>query len=170
VVLAVLGAAVLASASAQERDERTVRVAYLYSLIKFVDWPGPQHDLLIGYVGSAATGETLYKSLDGKKDDGRTLHVIVSPSDEMLEKCGIVYFGDASTDEIRKTLAKIRGRAVLTLGETDAFPLCGGMVSLVKAEDHIQIVVNLPVTQSSGVKISSRVLNLATILRPGKDG
>jgi len=170
VVLAVFAAVALAPASAQERDERAVRVAYLYSLIKFVDWPGPENDLLIGYVGSPATGETLFKSLDGRRNDAHTLHVILSPSDGALEKCGIIYFGDASTDAIRKTLAKVEGRPVLTLGETDAFPQLGGMVGLVKDEDHIQIVVNLPLTQRSGIRISSRVLNLATIVRPGKDG
>jgi len=170
VVLAAFTAVALGPAAAQERDERAVRVAYLYSLIKFVDWPGPQNDLLIGYVGSPATGETLFKSLDGRKDDARTLHVVLSPSDDMLVKCGIVYFGDASTGEIGKTLAKVEGRAVLTLGETDSFAHRGGMVGLVKADDHIQIVVNLPLMQRSGVKISSRVLNLAAIVRPGKDG
>jgi len=40
----------------------------------------------------------------------------------------------------------------------------------VKNEDHIEIVVNLLLTQRSGVKISSRVLNLATIVRPGGEG
>jgi hypothetical protein len=87
VVLAVFTAVALGPAAAQERDERAVRVAYLYSLIKFVDWPGLQKELLIGYVGSPATGETLFKSLDGRRDDARTLHVVLSPSDDMLVKC-----------------------------------------------------------------------------------
>lgn len=169
-LLAAFAAVALLTVSAQERDERAVRVAYLYNLIKFVDWPSPQTDLLIGYVGSPATGETLFKSLDGHKNDARTLHVVLSPSDQMLDKCGIIYFGDASAEEIRKTLAKVDGRPVLTLGETDSFPRQGGMIGLVKNEDHIEIVVNLPLTQRSGVKISSRVLNLATIVRPGGEG
>lgn len=170
VLLAALGALVLPPAPTQERDERAVRVAYLYSLIKFVDWPTPQNDLLIGYVGTPATGETLLKSLNGRKSDARTLHVVLSPSDELLEKCGIIYFGDASQEDIRKTLAKVDGRAVLTLGETESFPRRGGMIGLVKDEDHIEIVVNLQLTQRSGVKISSRVLNLATIVRSGAEG
>jgi hypothetical protein len=170
VLLVVLWAIAPAPASAQERDEHAVRVAYLYSLIKFVDWPSPENDLLIGYVGSPGGGETLFKSLDGRKNDARTLHVILSPSDDVLNKCGIIYFGDASSEETRKILAKVGGRPVLTLGETDAFPRQGGMIGLVKDEDHIRIVVNLQLTQRSGVKISSRVLNLATIVRTGKDG
>jgi hypothetical protein len=145
-------------------------VAYLYSLIKFVDWPSPENDLLIGYVGNPATGETLFKSLDGRTNDARTLHVVLSPSDEKLEKCGIIYFGDASQEEIRKTLAKVEGRPVLTLGETSAFPRHGGMIGLVKNEDHIEIVVNLPLTQRAGLKISSHVLSLATIVRTGGEG
>jgi hypothetical protein len=169
VLLAVCAALSLSAASAQERDERAVRVAYLYSLIKFVDWPNPQNDLLICYLGTPSTGETLFKSLDGRKSDARTLHVALSPGDEVLDKCGIIYFGDASAQDIRKTMARIDGRAVLTLGETDSFPRHGGMIGLVKDEDHIGIVVNLQLTQRSGVKISSRVLNLATIVRPGRE-
>jgi hypothetical protein len=125
---------------------------------------------LIGYVGSQATGETLLKSLDGRRADARTLHVVLSPSDELLEKCEIIYFGDASPEDIRKTLAKVDGRPVLTLGETDSFPRRGGMIGLVKDEDHIQIVVNLQSAQRSGVRISSRVLNLATIVSSGGEG
>lgn len=151
--------------SAEDRDERAVRVAYLYNLIKYIDWPAPQSDLFIGYVGSRSTGEVLFRSLDGRKSDARTIHVILSPHEDALERCGVLYFGDASPEEIQKTLAKLGGRPVLTLGETPSFPRQGGMIGLVKAEDHIQIVVNLSLTQSSGIKISSRVLNLATIVR-----
>ena len=121
VLVAAFAAVAFGPALAQERDERAVRVAYLYSLITFVDWPSPQNDLLIGYVGSPAIGETLFKSLDGRKNDARTLHVVLAPSDEMLQKCGIVYFGDASQEEIRKTLAKVEGRPVLTLGKRKRF-------------------------------------------------
>ncbi len=171
--LAILAAFVvlpLPLASTQERDESAVRVAYLYNLIKFVEWPSPQNDLLIGYVGVPATGEALLKSLDGRKSDTRTLHVVLFPHDDALEKCGVIYFGDASSDEIRKTLAKIDGRAVLTLGDTESFPQHGGMIGLVKADDHIQIVVNIISTQRAGLRISSRVLNLATIVRPDGKG
>jgi len=169
-LLVFLAAVMFPTAPTQERDERAVRVAYLYTLIKFVDWPNPQNDLLIGFVGSPATGQTLFKSLDGRKSDARTLHVAISPTDEQLGKCGILYFGDASEEDVRKTLPKVEGRPVLTLGETDSFPRRGGMIGLVKAEDHIEIVVNLPLAQRSGIKISSRVLNLATIVRQGGEG
>ena len=154
-------------ASPQVRDERAVRVAYLYNLIKFVDWPSASDDLLIGHIGSSAAGETLRKSLDGRKSDARTVHVVLSPSDELLEKCAIIYFGEASPEDIRKTLAKVEGHSVLTLGETESFPQRGGMIGLVKVEDHIEILVNLALTQRSGVKISSHVLNLAKIVRSG---
>ena len=169
-LLAAFAVLALVPVSAQERDVRAVRVAYVYNLIKFVDWPSPQTDLLIGYVGAPATGETLFKSLDGRRSDARTLHVVLSPSDELLEKCGVIYFGDASAEDIRKTLAKVEGRAVLTLGETESFPRLGGMIGLVNDEDHIEMLVNLPLVQRSGVKISSRVLNLATLVRPQREG
>jgi len=55
-LLVFLAVVMFPTAPTQERDERAVRVAYLYTLIKFVDWPNPQNDLLIGFVGSPATG------------------------------------------------------------------------------------------------------------------
>lgn len=150
---------------AQERDERVVRAAYTFNLVKFVDWPPSQGDLWIGFIGSSANGDVLRDLLDGRKSDSHTLHVVLSPRDEVLEKCNIVYFGDVAPEQIQKTLDKLGGLAALTLGETDSFPRHGGMIGLVKAGDHIQIVVNLQLTQRAGIKVSSRVLSLATIVR-----
>jgi hypothetical protein len=44
------------------------------------------------------------------------------------------------------------------------------MIALVNSGDHIQIEVNLEAAQSAGIRISSRVLNLATIVRPAQKG
>jgi predicted transcriptional regulator len=44
------------------------------------------------------------------------------------------------------------------------------MVGLVNTGDRIQIEVNLEAAQSAGIRISSRVLNLAEIVRPAQKG
>ena len=44
------------------------------------------------------------------------------------------------------------------------------MVGLVNTGDHIQIEVNLEAAQSAGIRISSRVLNLAVIVGAGQKG
>lgn len=155
-------------AGAQSRDERSVRAAYVFNLIKYVEWPAPEKELMIGFAGDAATGEVMEKMLSGRASDTRTIRVVLSPSDEELARCSVLYVAEAPAVEVRKALEKVKGRGVLTVGETDSFARDGGMVGLVNTGDRIQI--NLEAAQSAGIRISSRVLNLAEIVRPGQKG
>jgi hypothetical protein len=166
----VLGVISGLGAEAQSRDERAVRAAYIFNLIKYVEWPVQDKELLIGFNGDAATGEVMERLLGGKTSEGQTIRVVLFPSDEELGKCRLLYFAGDETPEVRKTLDKVKGRGVLTVGEKEGFALDGGMIGLVNSGDHIRIEVNLEAAQSAGIKISSRVLNLALIVRPVQKG
>lgn len=169
-VFLLLDLAPVRPAHAESRDDRSVRAAYVFNLMKYVEWPSPQKELVIGVIGDTATGEVLQTMLGGRTSDGRTLRVVLSPADEELVHCSLLYIAEPDEKEIRRTLQKVRGTGVLTVGETDLFVRAGGMVSLVNTGDHIQIEVNLEAAQGAGIRISSRVLNLALIVGPGQKG
>jgi YfiR/HmsC-like len=155
---------------AQSRDERAVRAAYVYNLIPYVAWPAQEKELTIGFVGDAATGTVMKQLLEGRSSNGRTIRVALDPADEELQKCDVLYLDDAPAAEARKALEKVKGRSVLTVGETEGFARDGGMIGLVNTGDHIRIEVNLEATQAAKIRISSRVLNLATIVAPAQKG
>jgi hypothetical protein len=164
-------AVVTSPARAQSRDERAVRAAYLYNLIKYVGWPAQGKDLTVAFAGDAPTSDVIGQLLNGRASDGQTIRVVQPASSEELERCSVLYVSGASESDIRKILEKVKGRSVLTVGENDAFAQAGGMVALVNTGDHIRIEVNLEAAQSVGIRISSRVLGLATIVRSaGKGG
>lgn len=165
----VLIALVAPIALCQQRDEREVRAAYLYNLIKYVEWPADRAELDVAYLGDTATGETLQKMLNGRTADTHVIHVVLSPKQDELERSSIVYFAGLKSPETLKGLDRLKGRNILTLGETEEFARDGGIVGLVKVDDHIQIEVNLQAAQRAGVKISSRVLSLAVIVRPAQN-
>ena len=168
-----LGLAVVATGlcPAQSRDERAVRAAYLFNLIRYVEWPAQQKELTVALVGDAATSDVIGQLLNGRTSEGQTIRVVQPASAEELQRCSVLYFSGASESDIRKTLEKVKDRSVLTVGENDAFAREGGMVALVNTGDHIRIEVNLEATQAGRIRISSRVLGLATIVHPaGKDG
>jgi hypothetical protein len=162
----------------ETRDERAVRAAYVYNLIRYVEWPSQGKELTIGLAGDAATGDVMEKLLNGRTSDGQTIRVVRTPSDEEAQKCSVLYVADTPaaglTVEMRKTLdrtlERVKGKSVLTVGETEEFARAGGMIALVNSGDHIQIEVNLEAAQSAGIRISSRVLNLATIVRTAPKG
>lgn len=148
-----------------QHEERSVRAAFVYNLTKYVEWPHPGKELVIGFVGDDGIGDTLQKVLAGKSNQERTIRVVLSPSDEELQACNLVYVGYSSTEKIRGVLEKVRNKSILSVGESNHFALDGGMVGLVRVGDEIQIQVNLDEVQRGRLKISSRLLNLAVIAR-----
>ena len=149
---------------AQELDERTIRVAYVFNLTKYVEWTRASNQLVIGVVGDGPMGEALEKMLAGKTSDSRLIRVVLSPNEEDLAQCDVIYVTSASPKRVQETLDHLRNKSVLTVGDTESFPKSGGMIGLVKVGQQVQMIVNLDAVQRARLKISSRVLNLATIV------
>jgi hypothetical protein len=149
---------------AQELDERAIRVAYVFNLTKYVEWPRASNELVVGFVGDGPMGEALEKMLAGKTSDSRLIRVVLSPNEEDLDRCDVIYVASASPKRVQETLDRLRNKSVLTVGDTESFPKSGGMIGLVKVGQQVQMIVNLDAVQRARLKISSRVLNLATIV------
>ncbi len=62
-------------------------------------------------------------------------------------------------------MQKFGVRSVLTVGDASSFTRQGGMVGLITVGDHIDIEINLDASQRAKLKISSRLLNLAKVVR-----
>ena len=150
--------------NAQVHDERTIKVAYVFNLTKYVEWPHSRSQLVVGFVGDGPMGEALEKILTGKSSVSRLIRVVLSPPQETLEQCDVLYVAFTSPEKVHQTLERLRGKSVLTVGDTESFPLYGGMIGLVRAADQVRIQVNLEAVQGAGLKISSRVLDLAIIV------
>jgi hypothetical protein len=166
------GAAMLSPCHAweQSRDERAVRAAYVFNLTQYVAWPAPSRELDVAFLGDAGTGDVMAAMLGGRTSAGKSIRVALSPSDDEVRNARVLYVAAARREDVRRALDKVQGRSVLTVGETDEFVREGGMVALVNTGDHIQIEVNLEAAQRAGIRISSRVLNLALIVRSAQNG
>ena len=160
----------LSLAQAQVHDERAVKAAFVYNLTKYVEWPEPSNDMVIGFVGEGSMGEVLKGMLDGKTSESRTIHVLLSPADPELEHCMVLYIADPSPKKMRAALDRVRNKNILTVGETESFVRDGGMIGLVTVGDHVQIQVSLEVTRESRLKISSRLLSIAAVIQPTSVG
>ncbi len=149
---------------AQSQNEYILRAAYLFNLAKYVEWPDPNGDLKIGFVGEGPMGDALEKVLVGKTLGARTIRVWTSPSNEALEQCNVVYVARSSPQKSRAVLEKLRGRNILTIGETDSFTREGGIVSLIRVGDQMHIEISLEAARAAQLKVSSRLLNLSSVI------
>jgi hypothetical protein len=156
---------VMAPAAAQVRDERAVKVALVYNLTKYVEWSKTANALNICFSGEGGMGEMLQKVLEGKSSESRPIHLVLFPSDEELKKCNILYIVETSPKKVRATLDKVRTLNILTVGETEAFIHEGGMVGLLRTGEQVQIQINLEAARNAKLRISSRLLDLAVLVK-----
>jgi hypothetical protein len=155
----------IASIPAQVQEERSVKAAYVLNLTRYVEWPQQSKELIIGFLGDGPMGTTLKKLLDGRTSDLRVIRVVLSPTDTELQSCNMVYIADPSPKKIHTTLDKLYDKAVLTVGDSESFARDGGMVGLVRVGDEVKIHINLRAAQDVGLIISSRLLDLSTIVQ-----
>jgi hypothetical protein len=163
----------LRSASAQPAtEEYKVKAAFLFHFAQLVDWPasalkaGDQSLELCVYDDEPHLRE-LQSTLEGKPIANRTLHVRVLGQTQGPQGCNIFFL---SRDEVRHqtvVLKSLRGQPVLTVGETDTFLSDGGMIRFRLEEDKVRFDINLESADAAHLKISSRLLLLATTVTLG---
>lgn len=149
-------------ARAQE-DQQAVRAAYLFNLSRYVSWPRAMKDLRICSEADERTGKLLQQILEGKNSDGRPVHIVLGASVAELRQCAILYLGKASPARVAAILQELGTSPVLTVSDDPQFVRGGGMVALLRAEDQIQLHVNISAIHSAGILMSSRLLSIAVV-------
>jgi hypothetical protein len=145
----------------------------LFNFAKFVDWP-PQSfaqpsDPLTICLGNPAFGAAVDKLIQGENLNGRRLAVRLTGSGESFRGCHIVYVDDDHGRHYSE-LAAIGKEPILTVGETEDFINHGGMIRFVERGHRIQFQVNTSAVELASLKVSSRLLRLAEIVRPKGKG
>jgi hypothetical protein len=148
--------------------EYSVKAAFLYNFAKFVEWPStafndPDDPLVIGVLGQDPFRSAL-DELEGKSAGRRTIVVRRSKSVKELGKCHIVFVSKSVTGSVQEICQTLSKKAVLTVSDMDQFAQMGGMIGLSTVENRIRFSINLKVAQEAGLKLSSQLLKLATIV------
>lgn len=164
-----IGAILLLALPLWGADESSVKAAFVYHFTKFVDWPaeslpGAGDSFKICIAGEKTLLEALMTASAGKKAAGRPLSVVVIQSPREAASCQVLYI-DADPQKQEPMLAAVRGTGVLTVGENESFFPGGGIVRLKLDQGRIRIVINLREAERSRLRVSSRLLSLAEVIK-----
>jgi len=148
---------------AQAPSEYQVKAAFLYNFAKFVEWPADREGtpFCIGVLGPDPFGGLIDETLAGKMLGTRNVVVRRFSRPEDASICQIVFVAESATP-LKLVLKRFEGRAVLTVGETPAFCQSGGIVGFQVADRRIRFAVNLEAADRAQLKLSSKLLSLAT--------
>jgi hypothetical protein len=163
-----LGPGAVKPAGAQgSAEEYQVKAAFLFHFAQLVEWPAGALDagdqsINLCIFDDEPRRKELQNTIEGKPVGTRVLHVRVLDQRQNIQGCNILFL---SRDEGRRQAAVLKGMRdlpVLTVGETDDFLSDGGMIHFHLDGDKVRFDINAGLADSSHLKISSRLLLLAT--------
>lgn len=144
------------NSTAVGQSKGDVKVAIIYNILRFVTFPGNNTTLTVCARRQDSIAEGL-KSLQGRAVSTRKIAVtIYDKIDQASDECDVIYVGYASA----RTLPK-PGRGQISIGEDPSFVDQGGTVGLVSFGSQVRFTINARVAQSSGVRFSSQLMQLA---------
>jgi hypothetical protein len=156
------------AARAQEAtpSEYQVKAAFLFHFAQFVGWPeaalgGHGNSLTYCTLGEDPFQGALDSSLSGKRINDRPLRVLHLKRTEDPAGCQVLFLGASEKQSISATLSNLRGKPVLTVGETEHFTADGGMIGFCLEDNKMRFEINLDAAEKAGLTISSRLLSLA---------
>lgn len=77
--------------------------------------------------------------------------------------CDVLYMGNVNPRIMAAILKKVRGRPILTIGQSPDFLRMGGMINLVETGSRFKLQVNVCAAREAGLTISSKLLKLSEI-------
>jgi hypothetical protein len=147
----------------------TLKAAFLYNFAKFSEWPAgvlvPGQRLAMCVVGDAAVADALGETIKGHAIDGHELTVTVLKVDQSASGCHLLYVSASEAKRSAAVLLAVRGLSVFTVSDADRFAESGGVAQLIVENDRMRFAINFDAAQRGRLKISSKLLSLAKIVK-----
>lgn len=184
--------AVLGDAEFNASSEQKLKVALIYKLTKFVEWPNKIKNEKIAdekttdrsgsfgvcLMGMDAFGSTI-DVLKKRNVDGQPISVRRFTYNEAIDNnCSLVYINVPARADLELIIHKLRNKPVLTISEHEQFVEMGGIVQLVFRNNRIAFNINHDSSVKAGLSIAAPLLELAievkktngTNINEGKEG
>lgn len=148
--------------------EYALKAAYVYNFAKFAEWPegafqGAGAPMRLCVLGQDPFDGAL-DSIAGKSVQSRELVISYPIWAEEARFCHILFISDSVNSRLPEIMTLLDGSPILTIGDTPGIALSGGVIGLENVGNRVRFQVNLDAAQRSGIRLSSRLLNLATVV------
>jgi len=149
-------------------SEAQVKAAFLLNFPKYVEWPGSafaetNSPIIVGIFDSEEVAGEFSAMSQGKIVDGHPIQFVCVTSIPQCRDCHILFIGASATRKLPEILKSLQGANVLTVGDIDDFIDHGGMINLARRDRRIVLEVSLDATRQTQLKISSKLMALATV-------
>lgn len=170
---AALGVLAVTSTGAQEPSqapEYRIKAAFLYNFTLYTDWPATAFEkgdspIVLAIAGEDPFGKELDAAVRGKTVRGRAIEVRRYAAAADVAACHLLYLCSDQARHLAAVLRKFPDVKPLTVGETEDFCRTGGVVRFFVDQKKVRFEVNIDAAVRAGLKISSKLLQLARVVR-----
>jgi hypothetical protein len=165
--------AAVVSAEQQRPGEYQVKALFLYNFLNFVDWPADSSfhtspEIKVCIVGDDPFADTL-DDIRNETVKGKKLAIrFYRPFDD-LEGCHLLFIPASEKGRAGQILRPVRESNVLTVSDTFEEGRQGAIISFFIEQKKVRFAINIDAARAAGLKISSKLLKLARIVKPPTD-
>jgi uncharacterized protein DUF4154 len=159
-------------AQATASNEYQVKAAFLYNFGKFVEWPNTPSSIPFNVCvfGHDPFGHALDQAVAEKKIGDRPISLTRVGHVAGLLGCQIVFVSSEENSHMPEIIGALRGCSVLLVGESEEFAGAGGTIQFFIQDNRVRFVINTDAADRAGLKISSKLLALASIVHETRAG
>lgn len=152
-----------ASMACANSAENQLKVAFIYNFAKLVEWPADASagDKLVVCTYGVDALDGALQALDGKAAGSRKIALQTVAKADDAKLCQILFIPEAEHASFDKLVPALSSLPVLTVSDCDSFLPAGGMMGLLRANNKIQLKLNLKATQQARLKLSPQLIKLA---------
>ncbi len=170
-LLLILACASAAAADQTQSLEFPVKATYLYKFAPFVDWPpavfaAPESPIVMCIVGDDPFGPMLDRAVAGERIRNRPIVVRRLRTADRRAGCHIMYIAGSSSQSVEAALRAVEGAPILTITDAMHQSAVKGIVHFVIQERRVRFQIDDMAAARNGIKISSKLLNLAVSVKP----
>ena len=154
---------------AQVATAPTLKAAFVYNFVKFTEWPtgalGRGERLSLCVLGDGPVADALQQTIEVGGVDGHPLTVEVLTPGSPTRSCHLLYVSGLDEKRLGQLLVGYKNSSAFTVGDADHFAEMGGVAQLIQEKNRLRFAINVEAAQRAYLKISSRLLTLAQIVK-----
>jgi hypothetical protein len=157
----------------QAIEEYKVKAAFLYNFAKFVEWPSQAFvtstdPITVCVLGHNPFGNALEEVIHGKSIDGRSFEYRQVSDAESAGACQILFVASSEGKHFRAIHGNLKALGILTVGEAQGFTADGGVINFKLDDGRVRFEINIEAAEHEQLRISSKLLSLAQIVKSEK--
>jgi hypothetical protein len=153
------------------QPEYGIKAAFLYKFLSYVEWrPGafaqPASPIVIGVIGANDIADSLRTITAGRTAGDRPVEVRRMRIGDSLDDVHLLFVGRAESSRVAQIAPAARQRGVLLVTDFEGALDEGSAINLLVLQNRVRFEVSLDAAEKSGLKLSSRLLAVASSVRP----